>query len=295
MKKNSFALGLGALLLLVFLALLFCFQVRTTEVAVVTTFGEYQRSCPEPGLYFRLPTPIQKVYRFDRRLRNFDSKFETVTTRDAKNLLVMVYVGWRVSDPKIFLERLNGDSQRAEQALESLVRNAKNAVLGSYQFGALVSPDRTHVRFDDIEADILKAVKGDALTNYGLSVELVGIKQLGLPESITAKVFERMQAERQRLAAKYRGEGQQRDIEIRSEADRRRNELLAQADSDALKLKGDAEAAAAPYYAVFEQNPELAKLLLDLTALRDVIKDRTMLILDEQTAPFNLLRSKQAP
>jgi membrane protease subunit HflC len=230
------------------------------------------------------------VYKFDNRLRNFERKFETTTTKDGKNLLITVYVGWRITDPKVFLERFNGDPQAAEQSLEGLVRNAKNAVVGLFNFSDLVSPDPSQVKFDAIEAEILKAIKESAQSNYGVGVELVGIKQLGLPETITGKVFERMRAERERLVKKFTGEGQSRAIEIRSEADRKRSEMLAEADADALRMKGDAEAAAAPYYKVLEQDPRLAHILLELNAFRDTVKDKTTLILDENTPPYDLLR-----
>src|SRR5262245_58688608 len=97
-----------------FLALLFCFQVRTTEIGVVTTFGRYSRDLPNPGLYFRWPLPIQRVYKFDNRLQNFERKFEQSTTKDAKNLLMTVYVGWRIADARKFLEAFGDDKFKAE-------------------------------------------------------------------------------------------------------------------------------------------------------------------------------------
>ena len=290
-KKNPLTLLVGTLLLLIFVALLFCFQVRTTEVAVVTTFGKFSRSITEPGLYLRAPLPIQKIYKFDNRLQNFERKFEQTTTKDAKNLLITVFIGWKVSEPKVFLERFNGDTLKAEQSLENLVRNAKNAVIGSYNFGDLISPDPKQVKFDAVEADILKELKASAQTTYGVSVELVGIKQLGLPESITGKVFERMRAERDRLVKQFNGEGEAKSLEIRSDANRKRDELLAKADADSLRILGEAEAAASKDYAVFEQKPELAVFLLQLKALVGSLKDRTTLVLDEKIPPLNLLNA----
>ncbi len=294
-KKNPLMLLIGTLLLLIFVAMLFCFQVRTTEVAVVTTFGEYSRSITNAGLNFRLPLPIQKVYKFDNRLQNFERKFEQTTTKDAKNLLITVFVGWKVSDPKTYLERFNGDSVRAEQSLENLVRNAKNAVVGSYNFSDLVSPDPSQVKFDAVEGDILRALQGPAHDTYGVSIELVGIKQLGLPESITGKVFERMRAERMRLVQQFNGEGEAKAIEIRSEANRKRDELLAQADADSLRIRGEAEAAASKDYITLEQRPDLAVFLMQIEALKTALKDRATLILDEKVPPLNLLSGEKAP
>jgi len=288
-QNSRLSFVVGSLLLLIFLALLLCFQVRTTEVAAVTTFGRYTRDITEPGLYFRLPVPIQSVYRFDKRLQNFERKFEESTTRDARNLLVTVYVGWRIESARRFLELFGGDMGKAENTLEGLVRNAKNAVIGRYVFSDLISPDRTAVKFDQFESDVLKEIAGPASEKYGIKIELVGVKQLGLPETITGKVFERMRAERDRLVKKYLGEGNARAQEIRSEADRKRDEVLAKARADALRIMGEADAQASKELAVLEKNPGLAVFLYQVNALKESLRERTTLFLDQKTAPFNLL------
>jgi len=288
-KNSRLSFVVGGLLLLLFMALLFCFQVRNTEVAVVTTFGRYSRDIPEPGLYFRLPVPIQSVYRFDNRLQNFERKFEESTTRDARNLLVTVYVGWRIESARKFLELFGGDTAKAENTLEGLVRNAKNAVIGRYVFSDLISPDPKAVKFDQFEADVLKEIAGPASEKYGIKIELVGVKQLGLPETITGKVFERMRAERDRLVKQYQGEGNARAQEIRSEADRKRDEVLAKARADALRIMGEADAQASKELAILEKNPGLAVFLYQVNALKESLRERTTLFLDQKTAPFNLL------
>ncbi len=289
MKNSRLSFVVGGLLLLLFMALLFCFQVRTTEVAVVTTFGRYSRDIAEPGLYFRLPVPIQSVYRFDNRLQNFERKFEESTTRDARNLLVTVYVGWRIESARKFLELFGGDTAKAENTLEGLVRNAKNGVIGRYVFSDLISPDPKAVKFDQFEADVLKEIAGPASEKYGIKIELVGVKQLGLPEAITGKVFERMRAERDRLVKQYQGEGNARAQEIRSEADRKRDEVLAKARADALRIMGEADAQASKELAILEKNPGLAVFLYQVNALKESLRERTTLFLDQKTAPFNLL------
>ncbi|MFZ9855220.1 MAG: protease modulator HflC [Limisphaerales bacterium] len=289
MKNSRLSFVVGGLLLLLFMALLFCFQVRNTEVAVVTTFGRYSRDIADPGLYFRLPVPIQSVYRFDNRLQNFERKFEQSTTRDARNLLVTMYVGWRIESARKFLELFGGDTAKAENTLEGLVSNAKNAVIGRYVFSDLISPDPNAVKFDQFEADVLKEIAGPASEKYGIKIELVGVKQLGLPEAITGKVFERMRAERDRLVKQYQGEGNARAQEIRSEADRKRDEVLAKARADALRIMGEADAQASKELAILEKNPGLAVFLYQVNALKESLRERTTLFLDQKTAPFNLL------
>lgn len=290
MKRNPITLVAGGVVGLVFAAMLFTFQVRQTEVAIVTTFGKYSRDLKEPNLYFRLPWPIQQVHRFDNRIRNFERRYEQTTTRDGRVLMIEVFVGWRIADPKTFLERFGGDLARAEQNLEGLVRDAKNGVVGQHAFGDFISVNEKELKLADIEKEMLTTLQSRAASNYGMDVRLLGIKQIGLPESITSKVFERMKAEREQLVKQFKGEGDADAIRIRSEADRERERILAEAEAQATIIKGGAEAEAARSLKVFEQNPDLAVFLLKLNALEQALKERATLVIDPRTPPFDLLR-----
>jgi membrane protease subunit HflC len=99
MKQSTLSLLVGFLLVIIFGLLLFAYQVRQTEVAVVTTFGKPTSDRTEPGLYWKMPWPIQKVYQFDKRIQNFEEdKFEETFTSDKKNLLVRVYADGGLSN-----------------------------------------------------------------------------------------------------------------------------------------------------------------------------------------------------
>ncbi|MBM3883646.1 MAG: protease modulator HflC [Verrucomicrobia bacterium] len=292
MKRNTLTLLTGGVVLLIFVAMLFGYQVRKTESAVVTTFGKYSSTRSEPGLYFRLPWPIQSVHRFDNRTRNFAKKYEQTTTRDGRILMIEVYLGWRVTDPRIFLERFGGDLDRAESNLEILLRAAQNSVVGQHPLSDFISTNADELKFDDIETEMLAAIKPRAAANSGIEVVLLGIKQIGLPESITTKVFERMKAEREQLVKQFQGEGAAEAIRIRSEADYERDKILAEAERRATVIKGQADAASAAALKTFEQDPELAVFLLKLNALEQSLKERATLILDTKTPPFDLLKGQ---
>jgi membrane protease subunit HflC len=234
---------------------------------------------------------VQKVYKLDNRLRNFERKFATSHTADAKNILTTVFIGWKIADPKKFLQRFPaGDEVIVEQTLESLVRGTKNEVIGQYNFGDLISTNRNRVKLRELEAKMLIAIKSSAHDKYGVDVELVGLKQIGLDENITAKVFERMQSERMKLVRKYRSEGDAEAQKLIATANQQRQKLLAEGESEATRIRGEGEAEAAKHYAVFEQNPELAKFLLDMRALKRSMTNRTTIILDQNTPPFNRLQ-----
>jgi membrane protease subunit HflC len=295
MKRNPITLITAGVLLVIFFFMLFTFQVRQTEVAVVTTFGKYSRSIAKPGFQFRLPWPIQKVYPFDNRIQSLERKFDQTITRDQINITIAVYVGWRIADPKIFLESFSGDMTTAEERLEPLVRHAKSSVIGQHAFSDLISTNEAALKFDQVEKEILTSVQAQAKGFYGIQIEHLGIKQLGLPESITSTVFERMRAERQRLVTMYQSEGNRAASIIKSTADGDATEIIATAKAEAIRITGEAEKKAAEHYAEFEKNPELAIFLFDLKALEQSLKERTSLILDQQTPPFNRLNGAATP
>ncbi|MCL5095964.1 MAG: SPFH domain-containing protein, partial [Candidatus Omnitrophica bacterium] len=184
MKPNPITLVVSSLLAVIFGLMLFTFQVRRTEVAAVTTFGKYSGSITNSGLYARWPWPIQHVYKFDNRIQNFEKKFDETTTKDAINVLVMVFAGWQIADPRTYLESLNGDTLKASQALETLIRTVKTGVIGQHNFADLISTNRAQLKFDQIENDMLAGVQGPARSTYGIDVKFVDMKQLGLPQSI---------------------------------------------------------------------------------------------------------------
>src|SRR2546429_371224 len=174
MKRNPITIITGAVLAVIFVCMLFTFQVRQTEVAVVTTFGKYSRSITNAGFQFRLPWPIQKIYEFDNRIQTFERKFDQSFTKDQISLIISVYVGWRVADPRMFLESFNGDITKAEQTLEPVVRNAKSGVIGQSAFSDLISTNQAELRFDEVEMKMLDAIQAQVRRTYGIQIEILG-------------------------------------------------------------------------------------------------------------------------
>ena len=294
MKRNPLTLVIGLLLIIIFGLLLFTFQVRTTEVAVVTTFGKPTRPITEPNLYFKWPWPVQKVWTFDRRVQNFEDRLTEGLTRDSFNLLTSVYVGWKVSDPTAFFPRFAGSANpiaAAETLLDQWLGNTKTAVVGKHPLSDFISTSDDGTNFVAIENEILAAIQSQLQTNnLGLQIEFLGLKRLQLPESVTQSVFERMTSERKVLADRFQYEGEAEAQRIRSGAERKAAELLANAEGQATEIKGQGEAQAAKSLAVFQQNPELASFIFRLSALEGSLKERSVLIFDQHTPPFDLFR-----
>src|SRR5208282_5992530 len=198
MKRNLITLITGAVLIVIFALLLFTFQVRQSEVAVVTTFGRITGPPCQPGLHFKWPWPIQQVYKFDERIQDFQDKYSENFTADNITLITSVYVGWRISDAPSFLNSFKDGSVAAAQSqLQSMLTSAKSAVVGKHPLSDFVNADPRQLKFDGIQNEIEQTVQDELRTNsYGIQIEFLGIKKIGLPASVTEAVFTRMKSER---------------------------------------------------------------------------------------------------
>jgi membrane protease subunit HflC len=204
----------------------------------------------------------------------------------------MVYVGWRITDPMIFFPKFAGGSvTEAEKTLEGILRSAKSGIVGRHPLSDFINVDEKQLKFDAIENEIKGLVQSQLQSNnYGIQVEFLGIKKLGLPESVTQAVFDQMTQERQRLVNKAQYEGEAEAQTIRSAAERKAAEMLAAAEGEATRIRGKGEEEALASLRTFERNPELANFILGLRALEQSLKERSTLILDQRTPPFNLLQ-----
>ena len=293
MKRNVLLLIVGLLVALLFVLLQVLFTVGEGDAVVVTTFGKPVRALTDAGLYVRWPWPIQRVYRFDNRTHCLEGAFEETLTRDGKNILVSVYAGWQITSPIQFLEKV-GTVEQAERNLDGLLRSYQNSVLGQYPFSSLVNVDPKAIQFEPIESQMLAAVQPEARQRYGVDVQFLGIRKIGLPESVTEKVFGRMRAERNVMADRYRSEGEGEAIKIRAEADSKKNQLLAQAEASGKRIRAEGDAKATEYYQVFEKDPALAEFLRKLEVLEETLKKKSTLILSTDTVPYDLLQGEKA-
>jgi membrane protease subunit HflC len=293
MKRNFLTLSIGVLLILIVGLLLFVFQVRKSEVVVVTTFGRPTRNINEPGPHLKWPWPIESVHRFDQRVQNFEDKLTEGLTSDSFNLLASVYVGWKITNATAFFPKFAGGTSEpigeAEKVMDRMLSNAKTAVMGKHPLSDFLAPAGEGNKFIDIENEILTVIQNQVrANNYGLEVVFLGIKKLGLPENVTSSVFERMQSERKVLVERSQQEGERDAQIIRSEAELKAAQMLAGADAQATEIRGKGEAEAAKYLTVFQQNPDLANFIFELSALEGSLKDKSTLIFDQHTPPFNL-------
>ena len=291
MNKLTTIVGL-AVLLLVFGFYMLSFQVRSTEIAVLKRFGKFDESDikTEPRLYFKWPWPIESVVITDNRTRVLKDTYEETPTRDSQNLMVTTYTCWRIDEnnPYKFHIANSSSEKKAEDKLRNLVQAQKKIVIAQHDLSDLVNTDPSKFKYDQIEQELLDRTAKTALEEYGIEIQAMGIRRLSFPKSVSEKIFERMKAHEQKKAAKYETEGEAQAQAIVAEASAVSRNILAVADRLAEQIKAEAKAEVGEYYKEFDEHAELRLFLDRLEATVRALQERTTIIMDSATAPFNL-------
>ena len=290
--KHWPTLLLGVFVALVLLVAIFTYQVDSTQVAVVERMGRILDEHPEPGLHFRWPYPFEKITKYDKRLHCFggrEGQIEETATANKQNILVGVYIAYRISDPVLFSRRMTS-FKKAESELDIWMRGAKNAAFGRYNLDQILTTAPEKMILGKIADQIRDEIAAKAKP-YGIEVKSAGITTLNVPEAVSSKVFERMNQDRMLAAQRYLGEGKLKAEQIRIAADKERANIIADAEAKAKEISAQGDVEAAKYLKVFEKNPELAAFLRKLDSLRAIMKTKTTLVLDTDTDPFTLLKS----
>ena len=292
-NRDDMRMAVGILTVMVILLSSVAFSVRERHTALVMRFGELVRTETQSGLHWKLPWPIDRVSLIDQRKRVFNTRHSEMLTRDKKNIILLSYASWQVTDAQLFYKAV-GTIAEAEKKLDGVVTNAKIGVMGRYDLSALVSTDPKQLRTEEIESEILASVQESARVKYGIEVEQVGFKRLSLPEANIKSVFDKMRAERGKVAAGLRAQGERDAAVLRSETDLEVATVIAAAREEAAKLRGDAEAQATEIYArAHGAAPELFKMVRHFQSLEQVMSKDVTLIMRTDKAPFNVLNGPQ--
>ena len=267
------------------------FQVRETEIALRVRLGEagVNSEIKEPGIYFRWPAPIDRIYKFDSRMRVFEADLGETTTKGAVPIIVNTYVVWNIAEPLAFFNAV-GSVKEAENKLFSQISNTQNKIIGQHNFSEFVNSDPNLLKFDEIQQEMLEDLRLAVKDQFGINIRALGIKQLKVNKDVTANVFERMKAERQQRTQNTLSEGQAESTKIISDADAKKKVLLAATEARAKQIRGQGDAEAAKYYKMLDADPELAMFLRDIDALKKILASKSTIVLSADSQPFELLK-----
>ncbi|AXA89880.1 protease modulator HflC [Massilia sp. YMA4] len=258
------------------------FVVDQRKFAIVFALGEVRQVISEPGLHFKLPPPFQNILYLDKRILTLDSpEADRFITAEKMNILVDSFVKWRITDPKLYFVSFSGDEGRARDRLSQIVKAALNDEITKRTVREVISGQRGKV-MEAIRTKVIVEAK-----QIGVQIVDVRLKRVDYVEQINNSVYERMKAERVRVANELRSTGSADSEKIRADADKQRTVILAEAYRDAERIRGEGDAKASAIYAeAFGRNPEFYKFYRSLEAYRSSFKTKADVMLVDPNSEF---------
>ncbi len=256
------------------------FIVDQRETAVMFQLGELRGQDYDPGLHPKLPF-FQDVRKFDQRTQTLDNQTQNFLTGEKKNVEVDYFVKWRIADAATYYRATGGQELVARDRLSSIINRGMRDEFGSRTIKQVVSDDRD-VIIKELTDDAASKVK-----DLGILIVDVRIKTINLPQEVSSSVYDRMRAERTRVASDLRARGAEEAEKIRASADREAQVTLANAYKTAEELKGAGDAKSADIYAkAYGQDAEFYSFYRSLSVYRDAFAGESNVMVLEPDGPL---------
>jgi membrane protease subunit HflC len=308
-KTTKTLLIIGAALVVLLVVLDSAYVVSETNQVIITQFGEpIGGAVTSAGLHFKRPF-IQKANYFDKRWLEWDGDPNQIPTKDKKYIWVDTYCRWRISDPLVFFQRVR-DERGAHSRIDDIVDGETRNVIAKFDLIEIVrssnrpfelTEDAALLDFSEVVgkiqtgrdkiAKLILESSAKITPTFGVELKDVQIKRVNYVDEVQRKVFDRMIAERKRIASKYRSEGDGKSAEIRGQKERELKRIISEAYRKAQETKGKADAEATKIYAqAYNLDPEFYQFLKTLETYRVALEKETWLILSTDSEFFRYLK-----
>lgn len=308
-KQTKLILMLAVIVGLVIVILDATYIVSETNQVIILQFGKpIGGAVTNPGLHIKMPF-IQKNNYFEKRWLEWNGDANQIPTKDKKFIWIDTYARWKISDPLVFFQRVR-DERGAQSRLDDIIDGETRNAIAKFDLVEVVRSsnrafevteeagvftEREEVATIETGRDeiteIILAASSIITPEFGIELKDVRIKRINYIEEVRQEVFGRMIAERQRIAAKYRSEGDGRSAEIRGEKERELKKITSEAYKTSQEIKGTADASATRIYAeAYNLDPEFYQFMRTLETYRIVMDKETLLLLSTDTEFLKYLK-----
>ena len=256
------------------------YTVDETQRAILFKFGEIKAADIKPGLHFKMPF-INNVRVFDSRILTLDVKPDLFPTSEKKYVYVDFFVKWRIDNVRNYFVATGGLEERANSRLSQITKDELRDEFASRTIKEAVSGERS----DIMEALVVKA--NQISQELGIEIVDLRVSRIDYTDDISGSVYERMRAERDRVAKDFRARGRESSEKIRAAADRERQITLANAYKVSEQLRGEGDATAAEVYAkAYGRDPEFYTLTKSLNAYKQTFNSKSDILVLEPDSQF---------
>lgn len=289
------------------------FVLDPTKQAVIIQLGNPVKVYTDPGLHFKIPF-IQEARIFEKRLLEWDGRPRSLTTLDKVSIYIDTTARWKIMDPLLYLQSVEGNELIAQARLDNFIEGAVKDYIADNTLIELVRSTNREIVTTGIDEDgneirsILEtqeiskgrgAIAGDILgrakdnaKSLGIDLVDVRIKGVNYVESVRQKVYERMRAERQQIAARFRSLGEGEKSKILGDKEFELSLIISDADKQALTIRGKADASATAIYArAYNRDPEFYAFTKTLETYRLALDSKTSLVLSSDSEFLKYLKS----
>jgi modulator of FtsH protease HflC len=305
--SRALTVVLGIVFALVLLSSVY--TVSETEQAIITQFGKPIGGVIDtPGLHVKVPV-IQNVHRFEKRWLEYDGDPNEIPTRDKKYIWVDTYARWRIADALRFFQAVH-DERGGQSRLDDIVDGETRNAIASFDLIEVVrSSNRAFEVTGELEgigaAEAMAQIKAGRekiaeqileraskiTPEFGVELVDVRFKRINYTESVQQAVFQRMIAERKRIAERSRSEGQGRAAEIRGQKERDVLAATSVGYKSAQELKGKADAKATLIYArAYGRDPSFYEFFKSMDTLKAALDEDATVILSTDSELLKYLK-----
>ncbi len=278
---NSSKMGfLIAAAIVVVLFLSSAFTVNERELAIKFRLGKIIKEDYQPGLHFEIPF-INNVMKFDKRILTLDARPANYLTKEKKNVNVDFFVKWRINDVSKYYTSMSGNERKAMERIYTTINEGLRGEFSNRTIQEVISGGR-----GTIMNNVTKQANKQ-LDSFGINVVDVRVKRIDFTATISESVYQRMEAERARVAKDLRARGAEAAEKIRAGADRQRTVILANAYKQAEELRGSGDAKASKIYAkAYRKDPEFFSFYRSLKAYRSSLGEKGDIMVLEPDSEF---------
>jgi len=256
------------------------YTVDERQKVIIARFGQVLRYDDKPGIHLKSPFLDDARY-FDSRILTLDAEPQPFLTMEKKYVVVDSFVKWRINDALKYYLTVGGQEFDARRRLEQVVNSGLRDEFGKRTVANVISTDRHKIM------ELLTVNTDKEARKFGIEVLDVRIQRVDLPDEVSQSVYQRMKAERSRIANELRAQGAEAAEKIRADAERKREILLADAYRQAEKIRGEGDAKATSVYAgAYSRAPEFYSFYRSLSAYRESFKKKEDIMIVDPSADF---------
>lgn len=287
------------------------YKVSESEQTIITQFGKpIGGAITSSGLHVKVPF-IHALHRFEKRILIWDGSADEIPTADKKYIWLDATARWKIVDPLLFYQSV-GNITGAQTRLDDIIDSASRDVISSHLLiecvrntnnilerrkEQLEEEGAVDTALEEIELgrevltkQILEIAR-ELVPQYGIELLDVQIKRVKYIDVVLKKVYERMDSERQRIASKYRSEGEGKKAEIIGMKERELNRIYSEAYRRSQEIRGEADAEATKIYAdAYKLDPEFYSFLKTLEIYKTSIGANSRAILTTDSDIYRYLK-----